>query len=250
MINVIIVDDESPARSVLQDMLSQFFPAKFKVLDSCASVDEAVISVLSRKPDVVFLDIHMPEKNGFELLKLLPNRDFEVVFTTAFGDYALKAIKFSALDYLLKPIDLDELEALALKMEKKQLTPLNKDVIEGLLQNIQKDQSRVLVIPTEKSLELVKLDEIEFFKACGSYSELILEGGRTIMTSKPIGHFENLLKEDEFLRTHKSYLVNQSCISRYLKKDNEFVLKSGNKVPVAARKKNLVLNWVSQFQKV
>ena len=249
MINVIIVDDESPARSVLNDMLSQFFPGRFNVLDMCASVDEAVITILSKKPELVFLDIQMPEKNGFELLKMLPNRDFAVVFTTAYGDYALKAIKYSALDYLLKPIDLDALEALVIKIEKSLLTRLNSRVIEGLLQNIQKEQSRVLVIPTEKSIELVKLDEIEFFKASGSYTELQLVEGETIIASKSIGHFESLLEEDDFLRTHKSYLVNQFGIVRFLKKECELVLKSGLTVPVSFRKKANVLSSLHELHK-
>lgn len=247
MINVVIVDDEEPARKVISGLLTEFFPNKFNILAMCNSVDSAVIAILEKQPDLVFLDIKMKPKNGFELLKMLPSREFEVIFTTAFDEYAIKAIRFSALDYLLKPINLKDLRDSIHRFEKIESKQKEFDKIKILTENLKTENLERIVFPTEKSIEVINISEILYCKADGSYCAVHMTSGKSILVAKPLKYVMDLLESSDFFKTHKSYMINTKQIVRFLKKEDQIELVGGDLIPVSFRKKSSLMKLLQQL---
>ena len=243
MIKTILVDDERHALESLKMLLEKLFPDQFEFLALCNSVDQAVPAIQEFNPELVFLDIQMPQKNGFTLLEVIPHRDFEVIFTTAHQDQALTAIKHSAFDYLLKPIDTTELQKSVLKfLEAKKADP-----IQALLENLnqQEESLEIVTFSTAEGLEFVTFDEIKYLKADRNYTYLYLEKDRKLLISKAIGQVESKLPSHRFVRIHQSYTVNLSKILRYDRAENFLILRSGEKLSVSIRKNsNLTKRFV------
>jgi two-component system LytT family response regulator len=241
MIKTVIIDDEINARELLEKMLNRYFPQKFIVCDLCESIDEAVKSIEKHKPDLVFLDIQMPNKSGFELFKEIKEIDFEVIFTTAHSKYAIEAIKRSALDYLLKPINyLDLLEAVS-RYEKKNKKSNQQKQLRVLLENIDTGDAahKKMAIPTEIGFEFLKFNSIVFLEAQSNYTKFYLSNNSTITTSKTLKYFESILPESLFFRIHKTYMVNLNFVVRFTKVDDFMAeLITGHKLPVSIRKKD------------
>jgi len=250
MIKTLIIDDEKDAQLVLEKTLERSFPNKFNIVEKCDSVDSAVLAIKKFEPELVFLDIQMPGKNGFELFKYFDSINFEVIFTTAFNQYAIKAIKCSALDYLLKPINyIDLVEAI------KRFDLRNKDsfaqkrltlLLENL--NIDNEHSNKIAFPTIDGFELIHTNQILYCKADNNYCFIKKIDKLNITVSKTLKYVEDLLPEKIFQRIHKSYVINLNYIVRYHKANKEVELTNGEKLPVSFRKEDEFINALLQNQ--
>jgi two-component system, LytTR family, response regulator len=242
MIKVLLIDDEEKARNILYYFLTTLVPEIAEVRQA-DSVDKAVAALKDYTPDIVFLDIEMPNKNGFDFLLEVNKPSFDVIFTTAYNQYAIQAIRFSALDYLLKPVDPDELKnSIQRYMEKKESTDQKEQLFNNLVQNIeQKDiKDFKIAVPSSDGVHFFVVDDILRLEADSSYTNIHLVNQRPFLASKTLKHFEEMLEDFHFIRTHKSHLVNSKHITR-ISNDKEFVLLTdGSKVEVARRKKDEV----------
>lgn len=242
MAKALIIDDEQKARNILHHFVSNFIP-EVKELQQAASVDEALQLLQTFKPDIVFLDVEMPHKNGFDFLTAVPDASFDVIFTTAYNQYAIQAIRFSALDYLLKPVDPEELKAAVQRhLEKKESEEQKKELYSNLVQNIEKKEVKdfKIAVPSTEGVHFFRVEEILRLEADSSYTHIHLVNRKPFIASKTLRHFEEMLEEFHFIRTHKSHLVNPKHITR-ISNDNSFViLTDGSQVEVSRRKKDEV----------
>jgi len=241
MIKTIIVDDENNASEFLEKMLKRYFPNKFYVCGLCETVDDAILAIETYQPDLVFLDVQMPNKNGFELFKEIKNINFEVIFTTAHSEYAIEAIKRSALDYLLKPINYIDLLGAVTRYENKSKKESQQKQFNVLLENIDKGDvaHKKIAISTETGIEFVKYNSIIYLEAQNNYTRINLIDGTSIIASKTLKSFEELLPCKLFFRIHKTYLINMNFVKRFFKIDDYLVeLNTGAKLPISYRKKN------------
>lgn len=220
----IIVDDERLAVAGLEKLISKHCP-DLQIIASCTSFKESLHAINTLKPDIVFLDIEMPQANGFELLELLTYKNFKLIFTTAYADYAIKAIKAQASDYLLKPIDPEEL--------KKAV-----DNIQGI--TTAPNDSEQLIINTQDSIFYVKQQDIMYLKSDGNYTTIKIKSGKTIKVSQTLKKIEDKLNTENFLRIHHSYIVNTTEIVEYSKTSSKITLSDETKVPVSTRKKKFI----------
>lgn len=247
MIKTIIVDDEYNAREFLEKLLNRSFPNKFLILDKCESVDEAIMAIEKFSPDLVFLDIQMPNKNGFALFKELKSVDFEVIFTTAHSEFALDAIKCSALDYLLKPINYMDLMETLKRFDKKLSKATQQDKLKLLIENLDTGSSdfKKIAFPTETGFELVKTNAILYCEAESNYCKIVCLDGKKITLSKTLKYVEDLLPTSIFQRIHRSYLVNLNYIARFNKTNELMVeLTNGESLPVSIRQKEEFINAI------
>lgn len=238
MIKTIIVDDELNAREFLEKLLQRYFPDKFAICAKCSSVDDAIGQIGTHTPDLIFLDIQMPDKNGFELLKSISTIDFEVVFTTAYSEYAIKAIKHSAFDYLLKPINYIDLLSTVKRFEAQQNKTQKEQRIELLLNNVGNTSSSFdkLTIPTESGFTLINKSNILCAQADDNYCLIHLVGGNSITASKTLKSVEELITAPHFFRVHKSYLVNLNYVKYFNKSLLEIEMVNATRIPVSHRK--------------
>jgi two-component system LytT family response regulator len=220
-----------------------------EVIDEASNVDEGIEKIESLTPELIFLDIQMPGKNGFDLLKELKSIDFEVIFTTAHSEYAIEAIKRSALDYLLKPINyIDLLEAVN-RFEQKKNKQLEQNQLAVLLENMDGGETahKKIAIATESGFEFLKFNSIIYLEAQSNYTKFHLLNNQNLVTSKTLKHFDELLPTELFFRTHKSFLVNLNFIKRFTKIDELVIeLATGQKLPVSIRKKDEFISKISQ----
>jgi two-component system LytT family response regulator len=249
MIKTIIVDDEFNAREFLEKLLQRYFPDKFLVLALCESVDEAIHAIEKFNPELVFLDVQMPNKNGFQLFKELNKINFEVIFTTAHSEFAIDAIKCSALDYLLKPINYIDLLETAKKYESKLHKASQQEKLMLLIENLDTGNSAYnkIALPTETGFELVKTNAILYCEADSNYCKIVCLDGKKIVLSKTLKFIEELLPTSIFQRIHKSYLVNLNYVTRFNKTNELLVeLSNGQTLPVSIRKKEDFINAIIQ----
>lgn len=236
MIKAIIIDDETNAQNLLEKTLQLYFPKKFVIMEKCNSVSSGVIAIKNHEPELVFLDIQMPEENGFELFKYFKIVNFEVIFTTAFNQFAIKAIKCSALDYLLKPINpLDLTRAIKVFDERKKDSFTEKKLA-LLLENLRSLDSSKIAFPTIEGFELINTNQILYCRADSNYCDLKKIDNTTKIISKSLKNLEELLPTKSFMRVHKSIIVNLNYVSKYHKGNKEIELTNGEKIPVSFRK--------------
>lgn len=237
----IIIDDEKSNIELTFNILN-LYCKQVRVVATAASVNEGHQAILEHQPDLVFLDIQMPDGTGFDLLNRFPSIRFKTIFITAHQDFALAALKRSAVDYLLKPLSPpDIIEA----VHKAQTLMHNNDQTEKLkilLENIQKPEKQKVVLKTMDRIYSVPLQDIIRFHSEGSYTEVFLSGGKKIVVSKLIKDFDELLSADNFLRVHQSHLVNVDFIFCFEKAENTITMKDDSIVPVSVRKKDTLLN--------
>lgn len=249
MIKTLIVDDEFNAREFLEKLLVRYFPDKFIVLAKCESVDEAKLAIEKFSPELVFLDIQMPNKNGFQLLKEVEAINFDVIFTTAYSDFAIEAIRCSALDYLLKPINYIDLKTTVKKYEEKLNKASQQKKMLLLIENLDTGGSQFnkIALPVESGFEMVKINSILYCEADSNYCKVVCLDGKKIILSKTLKYIEELLPETIFHRIHKSYLVNLNYINRFDKTNDLIVeLSNGQILPVSVRKKEDFINAIIQ----
>jgi two-component system LytT family response regulator len=247
-INAILIDDEKNNRIALHKLIEKFCP-QVTVIAECDSVDSAIAAIESQKTDVVFLDVEMPGKNGFDLLAHYNYHcPFDVIFTTAYSQYAVKAFKFSALDYLLKPVDPEDLVRAVHKLAIKKSDEIKNKQFELLEQKIgNKDLSKKqLAISTLEGIYFASLDEIIHVDADSSYTKIYITTGEKIMSSKPLKYFEELLEDYDFVRVHQSHIINLKHIRRYVRGDGgQVVMMNGTEIEVSRRKKDDLLAKIS-----
>ena len=239
----VIVDDEKSNIENLSNILKQYFSG-VHVIGVAQSAKEAIVLINKVKPELVFLDIKMPEMNGFQLLENLKEISFEIIFVTAFEEFALRAIKFSALDYLVKPIDLSELEiSLALAEKRIQEKQLNHRLLNFIQNNRQSDPiTRKLSLATTDRLIFVKVADIIRCEGEANYTRFHLICGPPILVSKTLKEYEELLTPFNFLRIHQSHLVNLEYVSAFVKSEGGYLtLNDGSCLSVARNRKERVL---------
>lgn len=242
MINCIIVDDEPKSRESLKILLEDFCQnAVVKAL--CQDVAEAVDAIQMHKPDVVFLDIHLQRETGFDLLTRLNDVNFEVIFTTAYSEYAIKAFKFSAIDYLLKPIDIEELKRALAKVEKRMNDTIS-DRLKQLIQNLKapSTENYKLALPTSDGLVFVKVNDILYCEASSNYTLIFTFDGKKHVVSRTLKEYEDMLSEHNFFRIHNSYLINLNAIKKYVRGEGGYVVMANDQsLDVSKRKKEAFL---------
>ena len=249
-LKALIVDDEFNARNNLKILIDEFCP-ELKIIGLVESAEEARIIIEKEKPDVVFLDIAMPKEDGFSLLKSYKNRDFSVVFTTAYNEYALKAFKENAIDYLEKPISIDDLQKAVLKVMKvhgsnEQRTPAE---LSELVDEAMEGKNDRISIPTRDGYVIIRNTDIIHLEASDNYTMIYLIDGSRHLSSKNIKVYEENLNQEVFFRTHKSHIIN---VEHHLKEfsrseGNMAVLTNGINVPIARRKMSNFLSRINTF---
>lgn len=250
MIKAIIIDDEEKSRVTLHNLITMYCPT-VEVIEKCDSVNAALIAIEKQMPDLVFLDIEMPFHNGFTLLEKIKNPSFAVIFTTAYNHYAIKAIKYSALDYLLKPIDSEELMAAVSRVGsnkiKNQTTEPNYEL---LLANLKvKSTHAKIAIPTFDGYQMINANDIVKCTAEDSYTHIVLTNNTKLMVSKLLKDYEDLLADFNFFRVHNSCLINLAHVVKYIKGDGgQVIMVDGSCVEVSRRKKTELLAKLEMVQ--
>ena len=244
MLRTVIIDDEERSRKNLAALLSQECP-NVEIVGYANSATSGIERIKKHNPDVIFLDVEMPNGTGFDLLENIEEIDFQVIFTTAYNHYAVKAIKFSALDYLLKPIDIKELKLAVEKAEKRIDT--HAKGTNAVLKNFSAFSGfHKIALPTNKGLVLIQVNEIIRCEASGSYTFFWFIDGKKMLVSKNIKEYEDLLVDHDFFRVHKSHLINISHVKKYLHEDGGYVVMADNsKIEVSRRKKDEFLRKLS-----
>jgi two-component system LytT family response regulator len=242
MISAIIVDDEPYSCETLSTLLERYC-TEVKVVAVCNSGAAALEAIPRQQPQLVFLDIEMPHMNGFELLVKLPAINFELIFTTSYDQYAIKAIRFSALDYLLKPIDREELVKAVQKVSQRQHPPLPQQ-LEILLQKLQQPVTPILKIamPTMEGLQMIAVESIISCASDSNYTVLLLKNKHKIIASRTMKEVEEMLGDHSFMRVHHSYIVNLNEINKYIKGEGGYLIMSdGSTVDVSRSRKEMLL---------
>jgi two-component system, LytTR family, response regulator len=242
MIKTIIVDDEPDCCESLSILLKRSCP-EVSIAAVCYSAEKALSVIKEIKPRLVFLDIEMPNMNGFEMLEKLPSTDFELVFTTSYDQYAIRAIRFSALDYLLKPIDPKELQEAVQKVQNRLQRPFSQQ-LEILLQKINQPANPIqrIALPTMEGLRLVPVENIISCASDGNYTTFFMKDKQKIVVSRSLKEMEDLLDEYSFFRVHNSYMVNMNEIDRFIKGEGGYLIMSdGSSVDVSRSKKEMLL---------
>jgi two-component system LytT family response regulator len=243
MIKAIIIDDEAHCRKTLWMLLKEYCP-DVQVAEQCPEAESGLAAIQRLKPDLVFLDIEMPNMNGFEMLEKLPEIHFEIIFTTSYDQYAIKAIRFSALDYLLKPVEPDELQRAVQKVSQRLNYPLPQQM-EILLQKLHQPASPVqkIALPTMEGLQMVAVSSIISCASDSNYTTFLLKNNQKLVASRPLKEIEELLEEYSFLRVHNSHVINLNEIDKYIKGEGGYlVMTDGSTIDVNNNKKDILLN--------
>ena len=246
MITATIVDDEPDCCESLAMLLERWCP-EVKVLDICYSAETAIQSIKEHAPQILFLDIEMPFMNGFELLEKLGDINFELIFTTSYDQYAIKAIRFSALDYLLKPIDREELQKAVQKAVQRNQHPLPQQ-LDMLLQKLKHPTVPVnkIAIPTMEGFQLLAAESIISCESDSNYTHLFLKDKRKIIASRNLKEMEEILEDYPFIRIHHSYIVNINEVEKYIKGEGGYLIMSdGSTINVSRSRKELLLKKLS-----
>jgi two-component system LytT family response regulator len=243
-INSIIVDDEKHGRENLKSILAEYCPG-VNVMCEADSVDSAIPLIQKQKPQLVFLDIEMPAANGFQLFEHFVEINFEVIFVTAYGNYAIKAIRFSAADYILKPINYNDLKQAVERVARRVMQKAENDRLKELHRNIQQPENPRIGLPIGDRIEYVELSHIIHCKGEGNYTHIYLKPKKHLLVAKTLVEFEDLLGDYGFIRTHKSHLVNLVHVKALLKNDGGVLLLSnGHEIAISRRRKEQVVRML------
>ena len=246
MIRALIIDDEKKNRDLISGLLSQYFP-NIDIVGQAEGVKSGLGAINQHRPDLVLLDIKMEDGNAFDLLQQIPEINFKIIFITAYEEYALKAIKFSALDYLLKPVSVEDLRQAFVRAENQILAEL-KQQLATLHSNLQSPKDKTLVLRTSEKIFLVGVKDIIRCEADRNYTCFHVNGQRKYLVSQPMGDYEELLEEYGFLRIHKSHMVNIAFIDNFDRTEGgAIILKDRTELPVARRKKIELIERISRL---
>jgi two-component system, LytTR family, response regulator len=243
MLKVVLIDDEQRATDALRLMIAKTIPEIDEVM-VCNDAREAAEKIHQFQPGLVFLDIQMPHMNGFEVLEKIPNKNFKIIFTTAYNEYAIQAIRYSAFDYLLKPVDMEELQTAVHRfIEEKEDYRQQYDLLKNIMHNMSAPSAEEfrLALPTKEGVHFLQPQDIIRCEAVGNYTKFFVTSGKSYLISKTLGEYDTLLTPQHFIRTHKSHLVNKKFIS-FIDHDGFAVLKDNSKVEVSRRRKEEVMS--------
>jgi two-component system LytT family response regulator len=247
-INAILVDDERNSLLTLEKLLQKYCP-EVNVIGKAQNVEEGIKVINDKKPDLVFLDIAMPDGDGFEVLEKVSHKLFEVIFTTAYDQYALKAFEFSALHYLLKPINFKELQEAVARFEKVKSEEDFDDKIKLLKENLARQQNKI-ILPSMEGLNIIELDDIVRCESDNNYTIFHLTSGKRLVVSKTLNNFEKLLADKDFYRIHSKHLVNMKYIKKYVKGRGGYVVfEDGSHADVSAGRMKEFLTHLKMYAK-
>ncbi len=239
MIQAIIIDDEKKCIALLQQLLQESFP-EVQVVATSTKPEEGIKLIRQHEPALLFTDIEMPNRNGFQVVEATQDVGYDVIFTTAYQQYAINAIRFAALDYLLKPVDADELAAAIGRYKSRHKHDQQQQQFELLFSNLKNiaQPFQKISIPTTEGIIFLATTDIICIEASGSYTRLFLKSGEAIVTSKNLKEFEEMLPQQSFFRIHHSYIINTNEIKRYIKGDGGAVIMTTSaELPVSKRRK-------------
>ncbi|MEO1212038.1 MAG: LytTR family DNA-binding domain-containing protein [Bacteroidota bacterium] len=242
-----LVENEKNLREVLKKLLQIHCP-DVEVVGEADSVNSALEAIPQHEFDILFLDIEMDDGTGLDLLSQLKQRSFHVIFVTAYDKYAIHAFRFSAIDYLLKPVDPDALESAIAKVKELQQKKMETQQLNALIQNLNPPNGRKkkIVVNDKSSLFFIDLEDVYYLQARGAYTEICLKD-KVIFTSKNLKNYEEILLDAGFVRTHNSYIVNLSHVVKLNKSDNLLELKNNKSVSVSARKKDVLISEMKRY---
>jgi two-component system LytT family response regulator len=242
MLRSVIIDDEPQNAAILKNDLSIHCPP-VDIISVCHSAKEGIMAIKKEKPDLVFLDIEMPWMNGFEMLEMLDVISFSIIFTTAYDQFAAKAFRISAVDYLLKPIDANDLKEAVKKALQRSEQQRGNIHIENLLRNIKQPSSQQkIALPYKEGYEFVEVSHIIYCQAEGAYTKVFLDNKKYILVSKPLGDIEELLPSNIFQRIHHSTVVNLNYVTHFVRSDGGYVkLQTGEQLVVSKSKRDAVM---------
>lgn len=244
MIRAVIVDDEQKAIESLSWELTNFSD-EVEIIATFTKPEEALVYLNTNKPDCVFLDINMPTMDGFQFLDKLSEKDFSVVITTAYNEYALKALKHEAIDYLLKPVDSDDLKETLKRIKKHNASNFPLAKIEEILINFNKNfNQKKITLNTDGKLIFLETDNIIYIESDGNYSTFVMADHQKILVTKKLKEVNTLLPEDYFFRIHNSYIINLNKIKEFIKNDGYVIMQTNEKIPVARQRKSDFLDKV------
>ncbi|GAA4751058.1 LytR/AlgR family response regulator transcription factor [Flavisolibacter ginsenosidimutans] len=238
MLNAILVDDEESNLNALKEKLLRHCH-NLNLAALCTTAADALVAIEAIRPDVVFLDIEMPVMNGFLLLQNLRYKNFELIFTTAYDHYAIKAIRFSALDYLVKPIEIEDLKAAVSRAEEKRAQVNSANQLDIFLENLSKKTShQKIAIPTAEGLQFIKLSGIVYLEASINYTYVFLDNNQKYLVSRTLKEFEDMLPPETFVRIHNSHIINKDFAEKYIRGEGgQVVLSSGVVLGISKRRK-------------
>ncbi|WP_460220216.1 LytR/AlgR family response regulator transcription factor [Psychroserpens sp. MEBiC05023] len=239
-ITAVLIDDEPMALNSLKRMLSKHCP-ELTVIGETINPEEAILLINNKKPDLLFLDIAMPRLDGFELLNRIDYKNAQVIFITAYDEYALQAFKTAAADYLLKPVDKDELIAAVTKVSKSLESDTTQNYLTELFERLQNNNKRVSTIglPTMEGLDFIKTENIIYCHSDGNYTEIYLENKHKLLVTRKLKFMEEKLDATQFVRVHNSYVINLNYVKKYIKgRGGTLIMSNGSSIPVSVRKKN------------
>lgn len=245
MVKSLIIDDVERARQSLRADIEDYCPS-IEIVGEADGVQTGIEAIERLKPDLVFLDIQMDDGTGFDLLEKIGKIDFKIIFTTALNEYAIKAFKFSAVDYLLKPIDPDELQAAVSKLKSgKTEAPNQPNPYDLLMENLKKIQNtsvKKIALNTQEKVHIVAIDEVLRCESNSNYTLFHLTEKRNILVTKTLKEFEELFSDYNFVRVHHSHLINLDFLKEFVKIDGGYAIMSdGTEVPVSTRKKDALM---------
>ena len=242
-LRAVIIDDSAQARKLLRLMLLELAP-EIKHVGEAENVNDGLRLIDKEQPDAVFLDIEMPGKTGLQLAEILLDRNFKgnVVFTSAYNAHAIKAFRLSAIDYLLKPIQEDQLTEAVEKLKEEKKNRDNENRLRALSENLHQERNEVLCIPSNNGFEYIPVMEIEYLEADGSYVKIYCVNNRSKTVSKNLKYFESALTDcTNFIRTHRSFLVNLDFVTNYSKSDGGYLtLKRNVQIPISRKRKQAI----------
>lgn len=246
MINAVIIDDEEISRKTLANIITEYFP-DVRLAGTAGTVEEGIAVIRKHTPQLIFLDIAMPDGDGFEVLEKTRDIAFKTIFITAYHDYAIKAFEFAALHYLLKPINIEELERGINRFSTTDSIEFEQERLEILKQGLQ-DSVKKIALPTNDSILFVELDNILRCEASHNYTIFYLKNKSTVVMSKSLQTYEKLLAPHNFFRVHDKHLINLKYVDQYRRGKGGFaILKDGSEIEISIRKKDDFLNHISIF---
>ncbi len=243
MIRSVIVEDERKGREFLRELLERYCP-QIELVGEADNVPSAVALIGQQKPELVFLDVEMPVYDGFKLFDMVPEINFDVIFVTAFDQYAVKAFEYSAVDYLLKPLRVSKLKQAVEKVSQKRESGIRQQQVETLRDN-RRDQFHKIVLPSQSGYQFVKLEDIVRCESDSNYTNFYLTNGKRMMISRTLKHVEELLGDEEFFRIHQSHLINLRHVRSYLKgRSGQVEMDDGSVLDVSVRRKAALMEKI------
>lgn len=247
MIRTILIDDENNALEVLEILLKKYCP-NVEILEKCNGGKAGIDAIEKHQPDLVFLDIEMPHINGFDVLTATKNYKYKVIFTTAYNQFAIKAFKFSAIDYLLKPIDFEELKEAVNKISASENHTTFEENLQKLMSQLQKPKEKRIALPVNNSLQFFDFDEIIRIESESNYSHIFLIDKRKITLTKTLKEVEEKFLGQDFFRVHQSHLINLNHIDKIYKGENAYlVMKDETQISISRHRKDEFLDLIKKI---